>query len=476
MAEINLINVMTDLELRERSKNIVALCKRRGFVFQSYENYGGLQGVYDFGPNGIELKNNLKKAWWSDMVYKRDDVEGLDSAILTSPKALKHSGHLDTFADEMVDCLTCKFRFRSDEIDFKNLKQCPKCNSSKLTEPRDFNLMFKTNFGPIISDECQVFLRPETAQGIFNNFKHVLDSSSRKLPFGIAQIGKAFRNEITPRNFIFRVREFEQMELEYFIESKDAQYWFDYWVEERLNWWQKQGLHSDKLKLKAQPKEDLSHYSLATTDITYEFPHGFEELEGIANRQDFDLGSHTKSQDDFNIQAKVIKNDEAVMKFNYTDVNTKKQFIPFVIEPSAGLERGIFAILDSAYTVEELPNGETRVVLKFAKHLAPVKAAVIPLAKNKPEIVNKALKIVEILRKLGLGIIKYEDTGNVGKAYRRNDEIGTPLCITVDFETIDNHHEQNFDTVTIRHRDTMQQERIAISDIQKYIVNFYTHN
>jgi glycyl-tRNA synthetase len=445
---------------------LVALCKRRGFIFQSSDIYGGLQGVYDYGPLGIELKNNLKKAWWQAMVYNRDDVEGLDSAILTNPMVFKHSGHEDTFSDPLVDCKKCKARMRADHL--KDGK-CMFCGSTDLTEPRPFNLMFKTNVGPVEDGNNKAYLRPETAQGIFCNFRNVVDSTSRKIPFGIAQIGKSFRNEITPRNFIFRVREFEQMELEFFVEPGTDEEWHKKWIEARVNWWYEQGVAPENLKLDVQGKSDLAHYSKACTDLYYKFPHGFDEVEGIANRRDFDLGSHTKAQEEMGIEAKVLPNKDSNTKLNYTDVQNGKNYVPFVIEPSAGVDRGTLAILNEAYTEETLENGETRIVLKFKPHLAPIKVAVMPLAKNNEEIVSVAQNIKQELLKLGLGRISFENSGNIGKNYRRHDEVGTPLCITVDFETI----EQPEKTVTVRNRDTMKQERVLLSKISEYVSNFY---
>jgi len=432
---------------------IISLCKRRGFIFQSFELYGGLQGLYDYGPLGVELKKNLKDAWWEDMVYQRDDIEGLDGSILTHPLALQQSGHMDTFTDPMVDCKDCKMRMRSDHIKDK----CSHCGSKNLTDSREFNLMFKTHHGPVESNENIAYLRPETAQSIFANFKQVIDSTSRKLPFGIAQIGKAFRNEITPRNFIFRVREFEQMELEFFVHPGEDDKWHQYWVAERLQWWKTQGIRSENLVLEEQKSEDLSHYSKATTDILYRFPHGLEELEGIANRTDYDLGSHTKSQSSFPIQANVKKNPHSTMKLTPLGEN----IIPFVIEPSAGLDRGILALLVDAYHKETLHDGKERTVLKLKPSLAPIKVAIIPLAKNNPEIVSLAKSITKTLQQAKIGRIRYEDTGNIGKAYRRNDEIGTPICITVDFDTL----EQEEKTVTLRHRDSASQERVKISTL-----------
>ena len=441
-------------------EEIVSLCKRRGFIFQSYDLYGGLQGLYDYGPLGCELKKNLKEAWWQDMVYSRHDVEGIDGSILTHKQALKYSGHEDTFTDPMVDCKDCKFRMRADHIDGK----CTNCGSTNLTEARDFNLMFKTHYGPVESTDSTAYLRPETAQSIFTNFKNVLDATSRKIPFGIAQIGKAFRNEITPRNFIFRVREFEQMELEFFVKPGEDDTWHEYWIKERLNWWQQQGIHPENLVLEPQKKDDLSHYAKATTDILYRFPHGLEELEGVANRTDYDLGSHTKNQAELNIQASVKDNPDSISKLQIQTPG-EKPYIPFVIEPSAGLDRGVLALLVDAYCKETLADGKQRTVLKLKPSLAPIKVAVIPLAKNNPEIVAIAKEITESLQALKIGRIRYEDTGNIGKAYRRNDEVGTPLCITVDFETL----EQEPKTVTIRHRDSTEQIRINYQEITSYI-------
>ena len=442
-------------------EDLVSLCKRRGFIFPSNDIYGGMKGLYDFGPMGVELKLNLKSAWWKSIVYERDDVEGLDSTVLTSPTVLKYSGHEDTFSDPLVDCKKCKSRWRADQLEDG---KCPNCNSTDLTDPRPFNLMFKTAIGPVDDGSSFAYLRPETAQQIFVNFKNVVDSTSRMPPFGIAQIGKAFRNEITPRNFIFRVREFEQMELEYFVKPGSDEDWHKYWVDKRLNWWSEQGVNSDKLKLLEVEKKDLSHYSKATFDIMYDFPHGLEELEGIANRTDFDLGSHSKNQKDFNIKAKVQENKNSTTKLAIQDLENNEWFIPFVIEPSAGVERGVLAILNEAYTVEE---ENKRVLLKLKPHLSPIKAAVIPLKRNNPELVSNANKVKSELQSLGLGRVMIENSGNIGKNYRRHDEIGTPLCITIDFETLENQ------TVTIRDRDTMKQEKVSLSEVANYYSKYF---
>ncbi len=441
-------------------EKIVSLCKRRGFIFQTAEIYGGMQGVYDYGPLGVELANNIKKAWWEAMIYQRDDIEGLDSSILGSQSIFSHSGHEDTFSDPLVDCKSCGERFRADQVpDY--------CKEEDLTEPRDFNLMFKTNIGPVDDGSSLVYLRPETAQHIFINFKNVIDSTSRTLPFGIAQIGKAFRNEITARNFIFRKREFEQMEMEYFVEPKDDDKFHEYWTKERMKWWLNQGLKEENIELYKVPKEELSHYSKATTDIMYKFPHGTEELEGIANRTDFDLGSHTKSQEEFNIDAKVKENKSSKMKLAYQDKVTNKWLMPYVIEPSAGVERAFLAILNDAYKEEILENESKRVVLSLKKHLSPVKIAVIPLKKNVEDIVNASIEIKNKLLKLNLGRITIENTGNIGKSYRKHDEIGTPLCITVDYDTIEDNK------VTFRDRDTMEQRSIDLGSLEKDVLDFF---
>ena len=441
--------------------DLVALCKRRGFIFQSNEIYGGFQGLYDYGPLGVELKNNLKHAWWSSMIYDRDDIEGLDASILTHPDVLKHSGHENTFTDPMVDCKTCKSRWKADTIENN---KCPGCGSSDLTEPRPFNLMFKTNVGPIEDGSNFAYLRPETAQQIFTNFKNVIDSTNKSLPFGIAQIGKAFRNEITPRNFIFRVREFEQMELEFFVDPGTDDDWHKYWVDSRYNWWIDQGIKKENIELYTVEKKELSHYSKATVDIMYKFPHGNEELEGIANRTDFDLGSHTKNQEEFDISAKVMNNKKSTTKLAIHKLEEKKWIIPFVIEPSAGVDRGVLALLNEAYFEDEK---NSRVVLALKPHLSPIKAAVIPLKRNNEELVNTAKKIKNDLQKLGLGRVILENSGNIGKSYRRHDEVGTPLCITVDFESLEDQ------TVTVRDRDTMEQQRVSMDELNNYYSKYF---
>ena len=439
-------------------EDLIALCKRRGFIFQSSEIYGGTQGLYDYGPLGVELKNNIKNSWWKSVVYERDDVEGLDAAILTKQSVLKYSGHEETFTDPLVDCKSCGERFRADQVpDY--------CKKEDLTEPRQFNLMFKTNIGPVDDGKTFAYLRPETAQQIFTNFKNVVDSTSRNVPFGIAQIGKAFRNEITLKSFIFRVREFEQMELEFFVVPGTDEGWHKKWVELRVNWWEKQGVPKKSLELYDVPKDQLAHYSKATIDIMYKFPHGVEELEGIANRTDFDLGSHSKNQDELSLRAKVSENNESNAKLALKDENNN-WMVPFVIEPSAGVDRAILAILNEAYHLEKIDDKE-RVVLKLKPHLSPIKAAIIPLKKNDEKIVAKAKEIKNKLQSLGLGRVLFENSGNIGKNYRRHDEIGTPICITIDFETLEE------ETVTIRDRDTMSQKRVSIIDVEEVFKNLF---
>jgi glycyl-tRNA synthetase len=450
----------------QKLDTIISFCKRRGFVFQSAQIYGGLQGFYDYGPLGVELKNNLKKAWWKSMVYDRHDIEGLDSSIISHPIALKHSGHEATFIDPLVDCKSCKKRFREDAV---VEKKCPFCGSTSITESRPFNLMMKTHLGPV-NDDSHAYLRPETAQNIFMNFKQVLDSSNQKIPFGIAQIGKAFRNEITPRPFIFRVREFEQMEMEYFVLPEEDEKWHYYWVEKRMKWWLDQGLNAKNLVQSPQAKEDLAHYSKATVDILYRFPHGLEELEGIANRTDYDLGCHTKYQSDMEITAKINNHKQSTMRLAVQNVDSKKWFVPFVIEPSAGVDRGVFALITDAYREDITDSGSKRIVLSLKPHLSPFKVAVVPLLKNNGQLMNYSQKILGIIKHCGWGRVRLEDTGNVGKSYRRHDEIGTPVCITIDHDSIEG---DQINTVTIRDRDTMKQQRVHENQIVKFLKENY---
>ena len=446
-------------------ENLVSFCKKRGFVFQGSEIYGGLKGTYDMGPLGIELKKNIRESWWRAMVYERDDIEGLEASLLSHRLVWKYSGHEDTFSDPLVECKICHARMRQDKM--KDPTKCDNCGSHDLTPPRNFMLMMKTNIGPVDDDSSFAYLRAETAQGTYLNFKNVLDATSRKLPFGIAQHGKSFRNEITPRNFLFRQREFEQAEMQFFVRPGEDEKWYKEWKAIRLGWWQKQGLKLENLRYKEH--ETLAHYAKAAVDIEYKFPWGFDEIEGIHNRQDFDLGSHTKNQSEYNIKAKVKKNLDSTTKLDYFDDTTKEDFIPFVVETAAGLDRAMIAIMCEAYDEETLPNGSKRTVLHLKKHLAPIKVAIIPLKKNNEQIMAKCHEIKQNLLKLGIGRVALENTGNIGKAYRRHDEVGTPLCITVDFETI----EQQPESVTIRDRDTMEQHRVNVADLPGYLRDYF---
>lgn len=423
-------------------EKIVSLCKRRGFVFPGSEIYGGLGGFWDFGPLGVELKNNIKKLWWKTMVLERDDVVGLDSTIIHHPKVWEASGHAISFTDPLRECKNCHLRFRADKL---KSDKCPECGG-ELTDVRQFNLMFKTSVGPVEDGGQQTYLRPETCQGIFINFDNVLQSMRPKIPFGIAQIGKGFRNEITTGDFIFRDREFEMMELEYFVKPGTDEKNFDYWTKERIRWHESLGLKKENLHFYEHPKESLAHYSKRTVDIEYQFPFGWSELEGIANRTDFDLKTHSKFSG---------------KELNYFDEEAKEKYIPYVIEPSVGVERLTLALLVSSYSEEEDKDG-IRVVLKLKPRLAPVKVAVFPLVANKPPLVKKAKTIYDDLRgKIG-GLVAWDDIGNIGKRYRRQDEIGTPWCITVDYQTLED------ETVTVRDRDTMKQERIKVSELVEY--------
>ncbi|HEY1770546.1 MAG TPA: glycine--tRNA ligase [Chthoniobacterales bacterium] len=435
----------------QRMEKIVSLCKRRGFIFQASEIYGGLNGVWDYGPLGVELKRNLKDYWWRVMVRERDDVVGLDGAILTHRAALKASGHEDTFSDPMVDCRTCKARLRADQLPEKNgAKQCPACGGKDLTEARPFNLMFSTQVGASADPESIAYLRPETAQSIFVQFKNVLDTSRKKLPFGIAQIGKAFRNEINPRNYIFRSREFEQMELEYFCRPEQGAELLEYWKNERLQFYANIGLPNEKLHVLTVPEADRAFYSKGTYDIEYDFPFGRQELEGVAYRTDYDLSQHQ------NASGKPL---------DYFDEETKQRFIPHVIEPSAGVDRTVLALICEAYAEEtdEKGKSETRVVMRFHPRIAPIKAGIFPLLKNNEQLVAKAREVQALLRR-HMNVF-YDETGAIGRRYRRQDEAGTPFCLTIDFESLGERDAALRDTVTLRHRDSMEQERVAINDL-----------
>jgi len=420
---------------------IVSLCKRRGLIFPSSEIYGGLGSTWDYGPLGIELKNNVKRAWWQSVVYERDDMEGLDAAILMHPRVWEASGHVECFTDPLVDCKECKKRFRADHLEGG---RCPECGG-ELTEARQFNLMFRTHVGPVEDSASVVYLRPETAQGIFVNFENVRESMRRKLPFGIAQIGKAFRNEITPGNFTFRTREFEQMEIEYFVKPGEDEKWYHYWVEERFNWYKRLGIRPERLRLRPHGRDELAHYARACVDIEYLFPMGWSELEGIANRADYDLRRH----------AEFSKKD-----LTYFDEEERRRYLPFVIEPSAGADRATLAFLVDAYR-EDVVAGRERVYLALHPSLAPIKAAVLPLLRNRPDVVELARKLHKSLRRRWKTI--YNDTAGIGRLYRRQDEVGTPFCITVDVQSLEDNQ------VTVRHRDTTAQDRIALDQVERYL-------
>jgi len=434
-------------------EKIVSLCKRRGFIFQSSEIYGGLNGLWDYGPLGVELKRNLKNYWWRVMVHERDDVVGMDGSILMNRAVWKASGHEDTFSDPMVDCRSCKARLRADQlVEKKGAKQCPVCGGKDLTEPRSFNLMFKTYVGATEDESSVTYLRPETAQAIFVQFKNILDVSRKKLPFGIAQIGKAFRNEINPRNFTFRSREFEQMELEYFCRAEDGMKLLEYWKEERLKFYENIGIPRSKLHVLTVPDEERAFYSKGTYDIEYDFPFGRQELEGVAYRTDYDLSQHQKASG---------------KSLEYFDEETKQKFIPHVVEPSAGVDRTVLALICEAYSEDQAPDEkgkmETRMVLRFHPRIAPIKCGVFPLLKNNEQLVAKAKEIVDLLRPHMF--VFYDEGGAIGRRYRRQDEIGTPFGITVDFETLGEKDSALRDSVTLRERDSMKQERVAIDSL-----------
>jgi len=441
----------------QRMEKIVSLCKRRGFIFQSSEIYGGLNGLWDYGPLGVELKRNLKNYWWRVVVHERDDVVGMDGSILMNRAVWKASGHEDTFSDPMVDCRSCKSRLRSDQIvEKKGAKQCPVCGGKDLTEPRAFNLMFKTYVGATEDESSTTYLRPETAQAIFVQFKNILEVSRKKLPFGIAQIGKAFRNEINPRNFTFRSREFEQMELEYFCRPEQGMELLEYWKEERLKFYENIGIPRSKLHVLTVPDQDRAFYSKGTYDIEYDFPFGRQELEGVAYRTDYDLTQHQTASG---------------KSLEYFDEETKQKFIPHVVEPSAGVDRTVLALICEAYAEDEAPDEkgkmETRIVLRFHPRIAPIKCAVFPLLKNKEPLVIKAREIADLLRPHMT--VFYDESGAIGRRYRRQDEIGTPFCVTVDFETLGERDAALRDTITLRDRDSMKQERVQISELAQLV-------
>ena len=440
-------------ERNERMEKIVSLCKRRGFIFQSSEIYGGLNGFWDYGPLGVELKKNLKDFWWRRNVRERDDIVGMDGSIIMNRAVWKASGHEETFTDPMVDCKVCKARMRADQLRIiEGRNHCTNCGSPHLTEARNFNLMFKSYAGPVESEDGLVYLRPETAQAMFVQFRNVLDTSRMKLPFGIAQIGKAFRNEINPRNYTFRSREFEQMEIEYFCRAEDGMRLTDEWLEERLRFYEDIGIPRSKIRVHDIPDGERAFYSKKTYDLEYEFPFGVSELEGIAYRTDYDLGRHIK------FSGKPLE---------YYDEVAKEKFVPHVVEPSAGADRTVLALLCEAYDEEEVPAGdgktEVRTVLRFHPRMAPVKCAVFPLLKNKPALVEEAGKIATALRPHMA--ISYDEAGAIGRRYRRQDEVGTPFCVTVDFDSVGENGPEKAGTVTLRHRDSMEQERVPVGEL-----------
>jgi glycyl-tRNA synthetase len=435
---------MDKRDSNDRMQDIISLCKRRGYIFPSSEIYGGINAVFDYGPLGVEFKNNVKRNWWDTMTRMRDDIVGLDASILMARRVWQASGHEEVFTDPMVDCTNCKGRFRADQVEEMSgdPEVCPTCGKrGTLTAPRQFNLMFKTYMGPVEEDAGLVYLRPETAQGIYVNFENVQQSMRKKLPFGIAQIGKAFRNEISPGNFTYRMREFEQMEMQFFIDPESEEQWFEYWREQRLKWYLDLGMKREHLQFHPHGPEELAHYARAAVDVYYDFPFGSREIEGIHDRTDFDLRRHVEFSG---------------KDMSYYDDATQRRFVPFIIETSAGADRTSLAFLCDAYD-EEVVEGEKRVVLRLSKKLAPVKAAVMPLSKKEP-LVALAHDVHNSIRHLGL--TQYDDTGgNIGKRYRRQDEIGTPYCITVDFQSLEDQQ------VTIRERDSMAQRRVAIAEL-----------
>jgi glycyl-tRNA synthetase len=422
---------------------IANLAKKRGFVFPSSEIYGGLRSAYDYGPLGVELLRNVKAEWWRSMVRDRDDIVGLDSAIIQDRQVWAASGHEASFTDPLVECTNCNNRFRPDKLEDAGV--CPNCGErDSFTEARQFNLLLKTHLGPVEDEAALAYLRPETAQGIFINYENVRRTMRLKLPFGIAQIGKSFRNEITPGQFVFRTREFEQMEMEYFCRPEEAAEWFGYWLEQRMAWYVDLGMDKDKMRLRAHDEDELSHYSTTTSDVEYQFPWGWDELEGIANRTDFDLRAHT---------------EQSGQDLSYYDQDQDERFFPYVIEPAAGATRTTFAFLIDAYSEEEV-RGETRVVLKLDPRLAPVKVAVLPLSK-KEELMPDTMAVAGALRSSWQ--LEVDVTQSIGRRYRRQDEIGTPFCVTVDFDTLDDK------AVTVRDRDTMNQDRVAIDQLVTYL-------
>ena len=450
---------------KSRMEKIISLCKRRGFIFQSSEIYGGFSSCYDFGPLGVEMKNNIKRAWWDEITKNHENIVGLDAAVLMSPKVWQASGHLTAgFADELVECKSCHKRFRADELSRGRVSgHCPECGG-ELTKPRKFNLMMKTFVGPVENEAATTYLRAETCQGIYVNFENVLNSMRMKIPFGICQIGKSFRNEITPGDFIYRTREFEQIEMQWFCEPKDAGKFFDYWKKERLNWYLNLGIKKENLRIREHEKEELPHYAIAGADIEYCFPFGWKEIEGIHNRGDFDLKNHSKfSRKDLSYFDEETPNQN---KFGMGQAG--KRYIPHIIETSGGVDRSFLVFLIDAY--QEIKGGRTKttkatkeieILLKLDKRIAPIKVAILPLVRNKPELVKKAKEVYEMLKPHF--VCQYDELGSIGRRYRRQDEVGTYLCLTIDFESLKQ------DDLTIRYRDTMVQERVKIKDLIKVL-------
>ncbi|MGI8777084.1 MAG: glycine--tRNA ligase, partial [Acidimicrobiales bacterium] len=433
--------------MADRTEQVVNLCKRRGFVFPSSEIYGGFRSTWDYGPLGVLLKRNVMEAWWRAMVQERDDIVGLDAAVLMAPKVWEASGHLATFSDPLVDCRNCKERWRADQLPEPEGDAgpvCPSCGSHDLTEARPFHLMFKTHVGPVTDDGAVAYLRPETAQGIFVNFLNVLQTSRKKPPFGIAQQGKSFRNEITPGNFIFRTREFEQMEMEFFVPPAEATSWFEYWCAERLRWYTDLGIPADQLRLRPHQAEELSHYSTGTADVEFAYPWGWGELEGIANRGDYDLTQHATFSG---------------TRLEYFDQASNQRYVPHVIEPAAGVGRSMMAFLLAAYDTDDA-GGEVRTVLRLHHRLAPIKVAVLPLSK-KETLTPTAREVLHLLQPRFS--TDYDETRAIGRRYRRQDEAGTPYCVTIDFDTLDDR------AVTVRDRDTLAQDRVSIDRLPDYL-------
>ncbi len=432
-------------------EEITSLAKRRGIAFQSSEIYGGLRSSWDYGPLGVELRRNIRNAWWRSMVQLREDVVGLEAAIIMSPRVWEASGHVATFNDPLVECLSCHQRFRADHLEpgDDGLRICPNCGNKAFTEAKQFNLMFRTHMGPVDDDDSVAYLRPETAQGMFVDFAQIQTVARKKLPFGIAQIGKSFRNEITPGNFIFRTREFEQMELEYFVKPGTDDEWFAFWVEARLQWYLDLGVAKDKLRVRPHEPDELAHYAKTASDIEYEFPFGWQEVEGIANRTDYDLAAHQAASGE---------------NLTYFEQEADERYLPYVVEPAVGVDRALLTFLLDAYRVDEVPNAkggvDKRTYLALHKDLAPIKVAVLPLSRNE-QLVPAAREVFDLAKPLWM--CDYDDAGSIGRRYRRQDEAGTPLCVTVDFDTLEDR------AVTVRDRDTTEQSRVPIATLLEHL-------